>query len=290
MSKKIPSVVRLSAHPVYCRYALEEQFDIEEAENNFSLSEKVWMHSLKKADSIFGPSRMVGQAVERKIGKKVEIIESPLCVNIDKMNMEEYTKYLEGEKYLLFFGTLNYIKGIQVIAPILDDFFDKYNEMNFVFLGKDDIISHNGQLISARKYILNYVKKHRERVHFIEPIYDKAKLNGIIYMSEACVLPSRMDNLPNTCIEAMALGKIVIGTNGASFEQLIDDGESGYLCERDNPKSLLCCMEKVMNMTEKQKKAMEMKAKQRTEQMEEAMIYSQLVNLYERVNQLYGKR
>ena len=197
--------------------------------------------------------------------------------------MEAYSKYLEGKKYLLFFGTLNYIKGIQVIAPILDEFLDKYIEMNFVFLGKRDIISHNGQTINAREYILEYVKKHRERVLFLDSIYEKTKLNYIVYKSEACVLPSRMDNLPNTCIEAMALGKIVIGTDGASFEQLIEDGKSGYLCERDNPKSLLGCMEKLMNMTEEQKRAMGMKAKLRTEQMSDEKIYKQLINVYQNV-------
>ena len=287
MSKKIPSVIRLSAHPVYCRHAQEEKFDIEEAENNLSLSEKIWMYSLKKADYIFGPSRMVGQAIERKIGKKVAIIESPLRVNINHMNPEEYNKYLEGKKYLLFFGTLNYLKGIQVIAPILDVFLDKYQEMYFTFLGKDDAISHDGQRINAREYVLKHIKRNRERVIFIDPIYEKEKLNYIIDKSEACVLPSRMDNLPNTCIEAMALGKIVIGTNGASFEQLIDDGKNGYLCERDDPESLFKCMEKVMNMTEEEKNIMGMKAKLRTEEMSDEKIYNQLFSVYQDVVKQY---
>lgn len=287
MSKKIPSVIRLSAHPVYCRYAQEEKFDIEEAENNLSLSEKIWMYSLKKADYIFGPSRMVGEAVERKIGKEVMIIESPLRINMDHMNPEEYNKYLEGKKYLLFFGTLNYLKGIQVIVPILDEFLDKHSDTYFTFLGKDDVISHGGQKISAREYILKYIVRNRDRILFIDPVYEKSKLNYIIHKSEACVMPSRMDNLPNTCIEAMALGKIVIGTNGASFEQLIDDGKNGYLCERDDPESLFKCMEKVMNMTEEEKNIMGMKAKLRTEEMSDEKIYAQLVDVYQNVIEMY---
>lgn len=286
ISKKNPSIIRLSAHPIYCRYAQEEQFNIEEAENNLSLSEKIWMASLKRADYIFGPSRMVGEAVARKIGRKVDIIESPFQSS-NEMNEDEYHKYLAEKKYLLFFGTLSYIKGIQTIAPILDDFLDKYTDRYFVFLGKGIVLPHNGHEINSREYVLEYVKKHRDRVLFIDPIYNKASLNYIIYKSEACVLPSRMDNLPNTCVEAMALGKIVIGTNGASFEQLINDGESGYLCERDDPISLLRCMDKLMNMTEAQKKAMEMQAKLRTEEMSAEKICCQLCDVYEKVMSMY---
>lgn len=96
-----------------------------------------------------------------------------------------------------------------------------------------------------------------------------------------------MDNLPNTCIEAMALGKIVIGTNGASFEQLVDDGKNGYLCERDDPESLFKCMEKVMNMTEEEKNIMGMKAKLRTEEMSDEKIYNQLFSVYQDVVKQY---
>ncbi len=46
-------------------------------------------------------------------------------------------------------------------------------------------------------------------------------------------LPSRIDNLTNTCIESMALGKVVIGTQGAIFEQLIEDGVNCFLCRID---------------------------------------------------------
>ena len=36
----------------------------------------------------------------------------------------------------------------------------------------------------------------------------------------------------------MGLGKVVIGTNGASFEELITDGVNGFLVEPNNPDAL----------------------------------------------------
>src|ERR1051326_7456438 len=50
--------------------------------------------------------------------------------------------------------------------------------------------------------------------------------------SASVVLPSLIDNLPNSCLEAMGLGRVVIGTKGTSFEELITDEANGFLIEQ----------------------------------------------------------
>jgi glycosyltransferase involved in cell wall biosynthesis len=60
------------------------------------------------------------------------------------------------------------------------------------------------------------------------------------------VLPSRSDSFPNACLEAMVRGKLVEGTRGASFEQWIDDRESGLLCEIDDRQSLQSTIERAL--------------------------------------------
>lgn len=286
MSKKIPSVVRISAHPTYWRCAMKESFDIKNIGKEYTVLEKIWLRSFRKANCIFGPSRMIGQIIGERINREIKTIESPVQVDRKCAPSKVYDNYLKGKPYLLFWGTLNYLKGIQVIAPILDAFLDKYKEMYFVFVGKDTNVIHAGCEMKATEYILSYVKKHNDRVVLLEPVYEKEELNTIIYNSDGCVLPSRIDNLPNTCIEAMALGKIVIGTNGASFEQLIDDGISGFLCERDDPDNLLSIMIKLMNMTEEEKLVMGERAKERTRQMSDDKIYRQLISIYQEVIQM----
>ena len=49
------------------------------------------------------------------------------------------------------------------------------------------------------------------------------------FIIRGCSLPSKVDNLPNTCLEAMALKRVVIGSRtAASFDQLISDGVNGF--------------------------------------------------------------
>ena len=72
------------------------------------------------------------------------------------------------------------------------------------------------------------------------------QLLPVVRKALAILLPSRLDNLPSTCIEAMAEGKTVIGTRGTSFEQLIEDGENGLLCGIDDPVGLRAAIDRVL--------------------------------------------
>ena len=52
---------------------------------------------------------------------------------------------------------------------------------------------------------------------------------GVLAGADAAVLPSLFDNLPNSAIEALLLGVPVIGSRGASLDELVTDGVTGVL-------------------------------------------------------------
>jgi glycosyltransferase involved in cell wall biosynthesis len=64
------------------------------------------------------------------------------------------------------------------------------------------------------------------------------QLYPVIEGAHLVVLPSLTDNLPNACLEAMGLGKVVIGTSGTSFDELITDGVNGFLVPPNDPAAL----------------------------------------------------
>lgn len=49
--------------------------------------------------------------------------------------------------------------------------------------------------------------------------------------ADAAVLPSLVDNLPNTVIESLLLGIPVLGSRGASIDEIVEEGRSGHLVD-----------------------------------------------------------
>ena len=67
------------------------------------------------------------------------------------------------------------------------------------------------------------------------------------------LIPSLIDNLPNSCLEALYLGQVVIGTYGTSLEQLIVNNKNGFLIKAGDDRELLNVVEKVCNLSQKER-------------------------------------
>src|SRR4029078_1183319 len=70
--------------------------------------------------------------------------------------------------------------------------------------------------------------KKSEQILVTGPVR-RAELQVILRKAECSVLPSQVDNLPNTVIESLMNGIPVIGTRGASVDELVEDGVNGHL-------------------------------------------------------------
>lgn len=271
-SKNIPCVSRLSSYqPV-----LDE---VNGLSRNLSrkIQHYIEAQALRRSDAIFGPSELIANIVAAKIKKKIEIIESPLSL-INESDMQLYNERLKGKKYLLFFGSLGVLKGLKDIAEVLSTLLSKFADLYFVFVGKD--FGYQGEPMI--NYIWKQAGTSKERCLYLGSL-EQNFLQPIIENAEAVVLPSRIDNFPNTCIESMAKGKIVIGTRGASFEQIIQDGDNGFLCERGSPASLLGVIEKVLLLDSETKFRVESRAQATTERLNPKIISRNLEIFYEKI-------
>jgi len=62
----------------------------------------------------------------------------------------------------------------------------------------------------------------------------RPQLYAVLRRADAAVLPSQVDNLPNTVIESLSLGIPVLGSRGASIDELVEEGKTGHLVELGN--------------------------------------------------------
>lgn len=281
--KNIPAVVRISSYiPLWNQaYELKPTFDRK-------LSEKIEDIAYTKADRLFAPSYINAKAVEEAIGRSVTVIETPFILETTNLNSSLYEANLKDKKYLLFFGTIGLMKGCGLIAEIIYPLLKNNPDLFFVFIGKD-----KGYLGFKGKSILEKMKDNAKEsqdriIHFDRLTHDY--LYPIVAHAYAVVLPSRVDNFPNTCLEAMAHRRVVIGTEGTSFEQLIVDGVSGFLCQKDDPEDLLRKIEQVIGLTPEQKTFIETKAYERIQELKPEKVVNQLVEFYRKIIKEYYSR
>jgi len=137
-------------------------------------------------------------------------------------------------------------------------------------------------------YVYAQAGSYRDRVIYIDKL-EHRRLYPFIENAFAVVLPSRIDNFPNACIESMAHGKIVIGTRDTGFEQIIQDGLNGFLSERDNPEILARILDLVLTLPPQQKSAMESKAKERITLLQPRYVVKYHLDFYEKVVDTFKK-
>jgi len=266
---RIPAVMRISS---YSKVQLDSVY---QGAKGICLNalERI---AISRMNVVYAPSRVMAIGVEKDTGRKVRVLETPYDAEDWEPDIRIWEKKLKGKKYFLFFGRLSKDKGIYVIRDCLYEVLKHYPEMSFVFAGtsgNDDFIE--GELKKAAGV-------YRERVIFMGRL-SPVELTPVVANAQMVVMPSLMDNFPNACAEAMALGKIVIGTDGSSLEQFIKHGYNGYLARIGDSDSLLEQMKYVMEMDEKDKMDISIHAKERIAELSPTVYFNKLEKMYIRL-------
>lgn len=281
--REIPTIIRLSSDGILWRATKYIDFDWNKDYKKFNLLDLLEYHSDKQADCLFAPSNVVADITRQRINRNVYVIESPFYLKNENFDYSLYKEKLEGKKYLLAHSSMSCLKGTHIFAQSLEKILERYSDLYVVFCGGDHGIWYkSGKIVKALDYVMQYAGKYSDRVIYLGT-QSREKLYPVICNAFACVQPSRIDNMPNTCIEAMALGKVVIGTKGASYEQLIENGKSGLLIERDSVDELIDAIDKLLDLSPDKIKLMENAARKISERFDESIVYDKMIRLYNEV-------
>lgn len=280
---KIPTVVRVSSDLPYWRAANTLEYSKDAVYVCTKATDYLEELALMNADKVLGPSQLLADIISKRTGTPIEIIESPFEMRHFIEDETVYKENLNSKKYILTYGNLNLLKGSKLIGDAIYELLSKNEEIFYVLAGNDGGWSdEKGNHVSAVQYIKDNAGEFSNRVIYLGAL-QREKLYPIIKNALVCALPSRVDNLPNACIEAMALNKVVVGTRGASFEQLIEDGENGFLIEREDKKSFIECIINVLNLDLVEKIRIGKNANARIQRMNSDIIGNKMIQLYEEV-------
>ena len=134
------------------------------------------------------------------------------------------------ENKILFFSRVSPKKKVETLIASVPYLKNKVIKIEIVGPKEEEYFKKIKSLINQLRI--------EERIIISDPIYDLKEKIKKIDSAKVFVLPSRVEGMPQALIEAMARGKIVIGSNSIAIRDLIKDKENGYLFEFNNPKSL----------------------------------------------------
>ena len=181
------------------------------------LTERLDVRAQRRADRAYAPSRLLQRYFQDTYGHPVAVLRPPMPSDIGRAGQPPAGT---PPRYLVHLGSLGARKGTAVVSDALPIAWRSEPDLRMVFVGP--LSPGNRQRFSASW------GGDADKVSILGPL-DKPELYAVVAAAEASVLPSRMDNLPNTVIESLALGTPVIGSDGASIDELVIPGVNGLL-------------------------------------------------------------
>lgn len=183
-------------------------------------------HCVRKADIAYAPSRFVATYYREAYGLKLEVVRPPFFLET------EIASELPWElppRYFMYFGAICPRKGTDVLAAALPLVWRQEPGFTMVWAGEewDGALDAYRALWGGRASQVSWLG-----------LIPKPQVYAVLRRAEVAVIPSRVDNLPNTVIESLLFRVPVIGSRGASIDELIEPGRTGELVPVGQPAAL----------------------------------------------------
>ncbi|MDI1303872.1 MAG: glycosyltransferase [bacterium] len=211
--------------------------EINVADENLALKKEV----LSKISNltVVAPSKWLAEEARKsEVFKNVQIhcIPNGLNTSIYSPRDKNYSREL-----------LNLPKNKKIILFVSDSISN--NRKGFVFLKRAFERLEDSNLIlcaiGSKKTDLVSIQNVLE----LGPIYDERLMSAAYSAADVFVIPSLMDNLPNTVLEALLCGTPVIGFPVGGIIDMIQDGENGFLAEDISVNSLVIALKNFLKNT-----------------------------------------
>ncbi|WP_442844672.1 glycosyltransferase family 4 protein [Leeuwenhoekiella sp. H156] len=224
MKFKIPVVMRFHGSDTYfCHIERRRQ----KWKNRFFEKQAV-----KKSNVYIAPTTFAGYTSAELFGlKSNKIAIIPYGLQLENFINEDPLDYLSFN--IVNIGTLIRKKGVFQLAKIFNCIHEKFPKATLTLIGNDapDVYTNcpSTWLLMQKAF----TETALQNVIYLGKVsYDKVQVE--IKKAHVCVFPSLAETLGMVTLEAMALRKAVVNTNMGWAQDLITDGEDGFLHHPDD--------------------------------------------------------
>lgn len=208
---------------------------------------------LHAADARICPSRYLASQLEERFGGSIDVHPFPLPWTPPRPEHLD-TAAVEGK--VVYFGRLEVRKGVLELVRACDRLWQGGARFTLHLIGADTDYRPRGCRVG--EWLQRRYATHMEAGRLVIPgPMEHEALMGEMASAAVTVIPSRWENWPNTCIEAMAHGKVVVAsTNGGQAEMIGEDDACGFLFRHGEENALESALERALALSPERRREM----------------------------------
>jgi len=195
---------------------------------DFVVLKELEKYSVNAADALLCPSEYLARGSRELFGlggRSIAVIPYPLG---DTPVLERSPDVWARDTFC-FAGRLELRKGVVEWVQAAVRVAASHPSAVFVFIGSDT--SFDGAGGSVREHLEGMIPGSVRRQFQFQGSMGHGELLAKLSAVSVAVVPSRWENFPYTCIEAMASGLPVLASPNGGMSELITDGQNGWLAE-----------------------------------------------------------
>ena len=132
-----------------------------------------------------------------------------------------------------YVGRLEHRKGVIDLARAIPLILKQFPDTRFLFAGAT--LDSPAEGVTMEDFLKSMIGPAIRQVTFLGKMaYEK--MAGVYGAMDIAVLPSLWENFPNSCLEAMAAARGVVGSSAGGMEQQLDAGKAGLLIRPKSPR------------------------------------------------------
>jgi len=184
--------------------------------------------ALLSADAIISVSHYAADLTTQlfSLQKEIEVIHN----GIDTASFEYADINKLEPKTLLYFGTLIRKKGVLELPYIFNKVVKKIPDAKLYLVGGDSFDICTGSSSTWELMQPLFSEEALARTTYLGKI-PHHEMKKHIEQANVCVFPSFAEAFPISWLEAMASGKVIIGSDKGWAKEAIEDGVSGFLID-----------------------------------------------------------
>jgi glycogen synthase len=186
------------------------------------------------ADAVVAPSAAIGAAARRIWNVPKDLIHhvpNPFVPDEALLAVEPGS----GGSTVAFIGRLEVLKGVLDLASAIPRVLSRSPAARFRFIGPSDVSPRDG--ITMRAYLEESLSPWETSVEFVGEV-PAARIPAVLAEADICTFPSRWDNFPNVCLEAMAAARPIVATRSGGMVEMLDAGRCGVIVPPGDPARL----------------------------------------------------